>query len=74
MSSTFRVFCRSLEGHLLQVGAGYMLDPSFIATCKDFRSDCFRADEFWNQFKLSELQAIIVTQYLYAILVTATKQ
>ena len=39
MSSTFRVFKKTLEGHLLQVGAGYMNQPVFIEIYKELKLD-----------------------------------
>ena len=39
MSNTFRVFQRDLEGHLLQVGAGYMIQESFIDKYKELKTD-----------------------------------
>ena len=72
MSSTFRVFKKALEGHLLQVGAGYMTQPVFIELYKELKTDYLKSDVFWNLYKVSFAQALYDKQYLYGILVTAT--
>ena len=73
MSSTFRIFNRSLEGHLLQVGAGYLIQKAFVKNYKVHRSDYFKTDKFWSLYRVSEAQALSDREYLYGILVSATK-
>ena len=72
LCSSFNVFKRALEGHLLQVGAGYMTQPSFIDHYKELKTDYLKSDVFWNLYKVSFPQALADRQYLYGVLVTAT--
>ena len=72
MNSTFRTFKAILEGHLLQVGAGYLTNPTFMTIYKDLGTDCFKSDVFWKLFKIPYAQALYDRQYLYGILLSAT--
>ena len=72
MSSTFRIFKRALEGHLLQVGARYLTQPAFIQIYKELKTNFLKSDVFWNLNKLSLAQAQYDREYLYGILVTTT--
>ena len=72
MSSTFRIFKKALEGHLLQVGAGYLTQPAFIQIYKELKTIFLKSNVFWNLYKVSFAQAQYDREYLYGILVTAT--
>ena len=72
MNSTFRAFKKAVEGHLLQVGAGYLTNPTFLDMYKRLGEDCLKCDAFWKMFKVSYAQAVYDRNYLYGILVTAT--
>ena len=67
MSNSFRSFKTSLEGHLVQVGAGYMIKPRFIETYKEEGIDYFTSEEFWTLYKVSMAQALHDKEYLYGI-------
>lgn len=72
MSSSFSMFKRALEGHLLQVGAGYMTQPAFLSHYKELKTDYLKSDVFWNIHKISQAQSAYDREYLYGILVMAT--
>ena len=72
MNSTFRPFKRELEGHLLQVGAGYLFNPTFLTMYKELGSEVFKSNEFWNMFKIPLAQAVYDRHYLFGILLSAT--
>ena len=57
---------------MLQVGAGYILQPSFLIHYKELKTDYLKSDVFWNMYKISFAQALYDRQYLYGILLTAT--
>ena len=72
LNSTFRLFKRTVEGHLLQVGAGYLTNPTFLDMYEKLGEDCLKSDVFWKMFKVSYPQAVSDRSYLYGMLVTAT--
>ena len=72
MSNSFRSFKTSLEGHLVQVGAGYMIKPKFIETYREEGIEYLKSKEFWSLYKVSMAQALHDREYLYGILLTAT--
>ena len=70
-SRTFRQFARSLEGHMLQVGAGYTMTKHFYkqyTTLKHY----LHSDAFWHEYCISIPQAKYDITYLYGILKSAT--
>ena len=73
MHTTFRPFRRAVEGHLLQVGAGYLASNNFVEAYKILGEEYLKTDKFWNTYKISYPQALYDMRYLYGILVTATK-
>ena len=73
MHTSFRPFRRAVEGHLLQVGAGYLASNEFVEAYKILGEEYLKTDKFWNTYKVSYPQALYDTRYLYGILVTATK-
>ena len=46
LPSSFKIFRREVEGHLIQVGAGYMLEDSFINEYKRQGVEYFKAGTF----------------------------
>lgn len=70
--STFRPFKKVIEGHLLQVGAGYLFNPTFLDMYKEWGTEVFKSDNFWKMFKIPMVQAIYDGQYLFGILLSAT--
>ena len=72
MNSTFRPFRRELEGHLLQVGAGYLINSAFLDMYKELGTEVFKSDDFWKMFRIPLAQAIYDRQYLFGILLSAT--
>ena len=73
-SSSFDLFQRQLEGHLLQEGAGHLFNPDFVAKYKENGIDYFKSDTLWDTQKISYNQAIWDMKYLYGILMTATRE
>jgi hypothetical protein len=73
MHATFTTFMRYVEGHLLQVGAGYLTSPSFVQSYRNNQSKFFTTDLFWQTYKISQPQAIYDKHYLYGIIMTATR-
>lgn len=71
-NTTFRTFKRAIEGHLLQVGAGYMTHYAFLIAYEMDKDEYLKSNEFWNMYKISPAQALYDKQYLFVILVTAT--
>ena len=51
MNSSFRAFKKAVEGHLLQVGAGYLTNATFLDMYKKSGEDCLKSDVFWKMFK-----------------------
>ncbi len=70
---TFEAFKQSIDGHLLQVGAGYLIDKTFVEMYKKLRQDYFKSDVFWTIYNISYPQAIFDREYFYGILITATR-
>ena len=66
------MFKRAIEGHLLQVGAGYMTNPDFVAAYDENKLKYLKSLKFWNKYRISPAQALYDKEYLYGILVTAT--
>src|SRR5688572_28824776 len=57
MSSTFAKFKKLLEGHLNQVGAGYLIESRFYKVYLHFGVEYFKSDQFWHTHRISEYQA-----------------
>src|SRR5687767_15075011 len=56
MSSTFAKFRKILEGHLIQVGAGYLIEPRFLKVYLLFGVEYFKSDQFWHAHRTTEYQ------------------
>jgi hypothetical protein len=70
--STFRSFKRAVEGHLLQVGAGYLTQSTFINAYNEDGENYLTSSNFWNTYQISFSQALYDKQYLFGIIMTAT--
>ena len=55
------------------MGEGNLLDKTFVDMCKRLGQEYLKSDVFWTVHKISFPQAIFDREYLYGILVTATK-
>src|SRR5688500_18345443 len=72
MNVSFAKFKRILEGHLIQVGAGYLLDAAFLQNYALLGHEWFTEDSFWKMCKVTTSQADFDREYLYGILVSTT--
>src|SRR6476620_11095014 len=72
LPSSFKIFRREVEGHLIQVGAGYMLEDSFINEYKRQGVEYFKTGTFWKFHQVSTPQAYADRLYLYGLLMSAT--
>ena len=57
----------------MQLGARYLLDKTFVELCKKLGQEYLKSDVFWTVYKISFPQAKFDREYLYGILVTATR-
>jgi hypothetical protein len=77
--ATFREYRKMIEGHLLQVNAGYLIDPEFLAEYEVQKATgehmtFLTSETFWYKYNVPFLQAKSDKQYLYGILVSSTRQ
>ena len=78
-SDSFQSFRYAIEGHLLQVGAGYLLDAHFLYYYKLDPSACqleetFSHDsEIWKHHKQSCNQIRYDTEYFYGMLMSSCR-
>jgi hypothetical protein len=76
---SFLTFRRAIEGHLLQVGAGYLLDTHFLYHYKLNPSACqveqtyHHTSDIWLYHKQSCHQIRYDTEYFYGMLVSACR-
>ena len=63
-----------LEGHILQVGAGYLLEKHFLDKYRDLGEAYFFTDDFWFWYDLSPRQVKYNSMYLYSILLTTNRK
>ena len=49
-TSSFEKYEKMIEGHLLQVGAGYLVDDYFLQKYDELHGEYFIADEFWLRY------------------------
>jgi len=69
---SFDKYKAKIEGHLLQVGAGYLINPEFIESYYREGNSFFSSEEFYNNYKVSTPQAINDREYLYGVLQSST--
>ena len=66
--STFKSFSKVVDGHLLQVNAGYLINPAFMTNYSSHGMDYVKTDEFWTTFEVPVPQVAADAKYLYGIL------
>ena len=71
--STFDTYKNSIEGHLLQVGAGYLTRNDFQLAYEELGENYFSTEAFYTKFRVSTPQAHLDRQYLYGILKSSLK-
>ena len=49
LNTTFKMFKRAIEGHLLQVGAGYITNPDFVAAYDENKLEYFEVPQVLEQ-------------------------
>ena len=74
MSATFRQFKRAIEGHLIQVGAGYLVQPAFVMIYLEAGVSYLSSQAFWDIYRIPIHQATFDREYLYGMLITATSK
>src|SRR5688572_5793765 len=72
LPSSFKKFRKEIEGHLLQVGAGYLTNDSFLMMYSKLGKEFLKSDVFWKLHQVSTPQAYTDCQYLFGILMNAT--
>jgi hypothetical protein len=77
--TNFREYRKKIEGHLLQVSAGYLIDPEFIEEytmqyAVGTHMAYLQSEPFWSKYSVPFLQARGDRQYLYGILVSSCCQ
>ena len=65
---TFDDYHNKIEGHLLQVGIGYLTTQTFLEKYSALGSNYFSDPEFYEDYTTSVPQACCDSQYLYGIL------
>jgi len=69
----FEPYQRLIEGHLLQVGAGYLIDPAFLEQYEQLGVEYLYSDDFWIKYSIPVKQAQYDRKYLYGILVSSNR-
>ena len=70
---SFRTIQNALEGHLLQIGMGYLLQPSFHQAYMYDSQGYIASEQFFQIYQISTPQAFLYHEYLYVIFKVATK-
>ena len=70
MRSTFDMYKIKVEGHLMQVGAGYLLDEHFQNMYKLKGFEYIISDEFWSLYGVGIKQAKYDKTYLFGVIVS----
>ena len=71
--ATFRPFMNAVDGHLFQVGAGYILDKKFKEHYLKDGKVYVESRDFWEEHRVSIPQAKYDITYLFGLLLTAMK-
>ena len=71
--STFESYQRMIEGYLIMVGAGYIINPHFLSNYEKEGVEYLLSDDFWARYNTSIKQAQFDKKYLYGILVTTNR-
>ena len=69
----FKEYERLLAGYLIQVGAGYLVNPNFLTRYEEEGTEHIYSDEFWDKYGIPYRQAKYDRQYLYGILVVSNR-
>ena len=72
--TTFPTFANDLEGNMLRIGIGYMLDADVVKAYQEDGLDYIQTDRFWEEHGISVNQFTYDTKYLYGMLQSATKK
>lgn len=70
---SFPTYKRMIEGHLLQVGAGYLIDKDFLEKYRELGESYFETDTFYLRHGIGTTQALYDKSYLYGILLTTNR-
>ena len=70
MRGTFDQYKTKVEGHLMQVGAGYLINDHFLKMYKLKGFEYLVSDEFWTMFNIGIKQAQYDRTYFYGIIVS----
>ena len=73
MRDTFDQYRTKVEGHLMQVGAGYLIDEHFLKMYKLSQLEYVLSDEFWAKYQVGVKQVKYDRTYLYGIIVSTNK-
>jgi hypothetical protein len=71
--STFPRFQKLIDGHLLQVGAGYIASEVFLSRYKELGPEYLASSEFKELFGIPTYQALWDRKYMYGILKSTTR-
>jgi hypothetical protein len=76
--STFKQYSEAIEGHILQVGGGYLINKEFIKKYKIFAErgeDYFMSGSFTEDYcDISSSQACLDRTYLYGMLLSSNRR
>ena len=72
LPSSFRKFKKEVEGYLIQVGAGYIVQEQFLDAYRKIGYGYLKTDVFWKLHQTSHPQAYADCKFLYGLLMTAT--
>ena len=65
---TFDAYRGRIEGHLLQVNLGYLIQPDFLKEYLVAGDEYLRSNEFYHMYYISAPQALYDKQYMYGAL------
>ena len=75
--STFRPYSEAIEGHLLQTGAGYMANKTFLKTYKEYMDkgeNFLISGTFEEDYGISYSQAVLDKTWLYGMLKSSNRE
>ena len=74
LRKTFSQFEKFVDGHLLQVGAGYIANTTFLATYINEGRSYIETQKFWDAYDITERQAKWDKTYMYGIIQATTRR
>ena len=74
LRTNFSQFEKLVDGHLLQVGAGYIADATFLATYMNEGRAYIETQKFWDAYDITEKQATWDRKYMYGIIQETTRR